>query len=704
MEPEPEPEQAPDQTSGLAVIGMHAGAPIIGMRAPTMPEPEPQQQQPHHRMLMPSPPPQPRETAPLDMRIRLAPEPGRTLDSSMGPAQSTLLRLAAEPIDRVPYEPWAVRRARPGFGGDLGAATAIGPGGGALMPETAPSNIQHRRQVLLHDCQGFPWGLLLWATCTLVLLVVVFRYRPVGEFFRDFQILLWTIKFVLVMMLAILLVRFKHRNAVDHRMPLGGYSRYGGYYGGGAAGLGGAGFGSVGTRPMNSEAAILRELQTLSALNQQIGARQQMRDAMQERRRQAVEAREERKRQLKREQASQLVATLPRITIPNSVELDDSGNDSIGDCGGPDSRPTSGTGSRPSSGAGLPNSIVSAEWQRNRPEECCICLGRLDEEECTRLSCGHMYHHTCIESWLVDGTGHTLRCPLCNWVLLDEPEVVNTSEEEDFIEDELDEVAAGHDAALAAEWLLTAAQHAFIMQMARGDLDTATDAGEGGLGGVGGVGGGVRGRNAATDIDEALDAMDRMEGDAMLATESEDDDDDDDDDEENQRGPPVRRNTLQRAAAGGAAGGAADDVDDEIRRFLEEEAEMFVQAEQRLLNVMAAEDELAARDREDLLGRNLGDRGEGRARESFSRDDPLGIDLIAEARAAPMRAGDDDDGGIEDDDSDTEHDVSLGVAGVANADSPRQPDAAFSNPVQTASPLDVAVGALPPSVDGTHFV
>jgi hypothetical protein len=197
----------------------------------------------------------------------------------------------------------------------------------------------------------------------------------------------------------------------------------------------------------NSEAALLRELQTLNALTQQVAARQAMRDAMTDRRRRAIEAREERQRQQKRLQASQLVASLPRISAPNSV-------------------PSS---SRPSSSASGTDTAMAPEWaQKNHPEDCSICLGRLDEEECTRLSCGHMYHHSCIESWLVNGTGQTLRCPLCNLVLLDEPEL-NTSDEETRLEDELDELGAGLDAALAAEWLVSAAQHAFVMQMTRNE-------------------------------------------------------------------------------------------------------------------------------------------------------------------------------------------------------------------------------------------
>jgi|EP01046_Picozoa_sp_COSAG06_P008303 hypothetical protein len=522
------------------------------------PEPEPDPELSSQPQPEPEPEPEP--------RIVLRPPPRISLSPAVtGGSRSTL----------PPYEPWALRRQprsglldRDGFG-------TIGPGPAFPPPENTPRIIQQRRSVLLGNA-GFPWTLVTGVTVTLVSLVLVFRYQPLIDFFRDYEVLLWTIKFVLIMMLAILLVRFKHRNAYDEhtRMSLGypmGFApaRLGGMR------VDGSGL-SAASRQANSEAAILRELHTLTALNQQIGARQQMRDAMQDRRRLAVEAREERKRQQKREQASQLVASLPRINMPNCVPCS--------------SRPSSSASNASGAGGSAgPGSV--AEWaQRNRPEDCSICLGRLEEEECTRLSCGHMYHHSCIESWLVDGTGRTLRCPLCNLVLLDEPEP-NTSEEEDMIEDELDEMGAGLDAALAAEWLVTAAQHAFIMQMARGD-DLNFSGGGGGGGGPGSTNRAALG--AGTTIDEALDALEAQErrgfGDEMRTESDEDDDDDDDEPPGAQlvprearirrqlpaQQPPPREETV-------APRGDDYDLDDTIRRFVEEEAERYVQAEARLM-------------------------------------------------------------------------------------------------------------------------
>jgi hypothetical protein len=174
----------------------------------------------------------------------------------------------------------------------------------------------------------------------------------------------------------------------------------------------------------------------------------------------------------------------------------------------------------------------------------------------------------------------------------------------------------------------------------------------------------------ATDIDEALYALDHMDPDEH-ATESESDDYEADYDEENTAlgAPPMDRNTV-----GGGSGGrimlpASEDsgFDDEIRRFIAEEGEMFVQAEQRLLDAMAAEDALLARDRATLLRRDTG----GAAPDisvADDLDDPLGIDLVARSPRS---------------------------LGTANADSPRQPDMAFEAPW---IPIPAQPGQVAPTI------
>ena len=43
------------------------------------------------------------------------------------------------------------------------------------------------------------------------------------------------------------------------------------------------------------------------------------------------------------------------------------------------------------------------------PDECAVCLERLDSEKATKLVCGHAYHSSCIGQWLdVQAT-----CPSC---------------------------------------------------------------------------------------------------------------------------------------------------------------------------------------------------------------------------------------------------------------------------------------------------
>jgi hypothetical protein len=439
-------------------------------------------------------------------------------------------------------------------------APTIGP---AVPPQNTPRIIQQRRTVLLSGDAGIPLGLMTSIVATIVSLVLLFKYQELIEFFHAVPTLLWTVRFVLVMMLATLLVRCKTRNGYDDQMRPLSYPRTQFGQRGGGIRLEGAGH----NRFQNSEAALLRELQTLSTLNQQIGARQQMRDAMNARRRRAIEAREERRRQQKREQASQLVASLPRITLPNSVRSS--------------SRPSSRASN--ASETAVAGVTMAPEWaQNNRPEDCSICLAQLEDEECTRLSCGHMYHHSCIESWLVDGTGQTLRCPLCNLVLLDEPEL-NTSDEEAQREDELAELGAGLDAALAAEWLVSAAQNAFIMQMTRDDsYDT------GGVAGAQAIARRTANFNAALDSLDSLDAEER----AMMEASTDSDGDDDETAIQAQTSAAPRLDDL-------------DDIENTIQQFVQEEEARMVPDR----GGGAADESVAAEATAAVAGQNDGSAG-----------------------------------------------------------------------------------------------
>ena len=270
---------------------------------------------------------------------------------------------------------------------------------GTGPPQNTPRQVRERRLLLERQPRSpCPTRLLGGIVVVSVLLIFAFKFPPLVDFFETFPILLWTIKFILIMMLAVLLVQLKHRNA----------------YPGMAA------------RTAVTEETILRELQTLTVLQQQLN-RGPGRDAQRDRRRRAAEERAERRRQLKRDQATQFVAALPKT--------DSSGHLLPGSVGYP--RPAS-SGSQALSDKGA--------------EECSICLGRLDEDECCRLECGHVYHHACMASWLVDGVGQSLRCPLCNLVLLEDEEV---SSDDDSEQEQLDaELARDME---MAEWLASAA-------------------------------------------------------------------------------------------------------------------------------------------------------------------------------------------------------------------------------------------------------
>ena len=53
----------------------------------------------------------------------------------------------------------------------------------------------------------------------------------------------------------------------------------------------------------------------------------------------------------------------------------------------------------------------TAAGHKNEDPSCCICLCEYEEgEELAKLSCGHVYHKDCIESWCENH----VRCPLCN--------------------------------------------------------------------------------------------------------------------------------------------------------------------------------------------------------------------------------------------------------------------------------------------------
>ena len=53
----------------------------------------------------------------------------------------------------------------------------------------------------------------------------------------------------------------------------------------------------------------------------------------------------------------------------------------------------------------------------NKDPLCCICLCEYEEGEVlAKLSCGHVYHKDCLDSWCENH----VRCPLCNLSLEDE--------------------------------------------------------------------------------------------------------------------------------------------------------------------------------------------------------------------------------------------------------------------------------------------
>ena len=63
-----------------------------------------------------------------------------------------------------------------------------------------------------------------------------------------------------------------------------------------------------------------------------------------------------------------------------------------------------------------------ARWVSNMPAVhnatgvCSICMESLgpdhsDKEDARQVSCGHIYHHDCINNWLLNGNSYS--CPLC---------------------------------------------------------------------------------------------------------------------------------------------------------------------------------------------------------------------------------------------------------------------------------------------------
>ena len=64
-------------------------------------------------------------------------------------------------------------------------------------------------------------------------------------------------------------------------------------------------------------------------------------------------------------------------------------------------------------------------------EICCICLSEFKNKEIVKkLECGHFYHKSCIDSWIVSSTkNYTYFCPLCKYIHIRAPIVVKKKED-----------------------------------------------------------------------------------------------------------------------------------------------------------------------------------------------------------------------------------------------------------------------------------
>ena len=267
-------------------------------------------------------------------------------------------------------------------------------------PTGTPRAVSEHRELLLGGARGFPWTLVLGALVTTLVIILSFKLASLLPTFALNPELLWLLKLSLLVLLTVLLIRFKARskNAILEFDARGPIELRSGVHG----------------------ATSLRDLRTLAALGAATNSVVLSHSgAISETERQRRHAR------AKRSQATELIKQLPQITIPDQCNIP----------GSP--------------GVECPPCNVEAAL-------CSICLSALSDEQCTSLPCSHMFHHGCICNWLLEGTGRNLRCPLCNHVLDDvAADQYDADDEENTF-----------DSALVADWMVTAAQHAFIMQMA----------------------------------------------------------------------------------------------------------------------------------------------------------------------------------------------------------------------------------------------
>ena len=67
----------------------------------------------------------------------------------------------------------------------------------------------------------------------------------------------------------------------------------------------------------------------------------------------------------------------------------------------------------------VPTKNMKCRYHRklDTPAECCICLDKMCADSRT-LSCGHVFHGKCIQTWL-NKCQFTMTCPMCRHVIKD---------------------------------------------------------------------------------------------------------------------------------------------------------------------------------------------------------------------------------------------------------------------------------------------
>lgn len=84
----------------------------------------------------------------------------------------------------------------------------------------------------------------------------------------------------------------------------------------------------------------------------------------------------------------------------------------------PDATPEARARSRPAATLGLPDVFPCVAWQELEAQEaeCAICRERMASGK--KLGCGHIFHLSCLRSWLEQPTRSAQSCPLCRAPLL----------------------------------------------------------------------------------------------------------------------------------------------------------------------------------------------------------------------------------------------------------------------------------------------